>query len=149
MNYKRILAGLLGILFAGSIMSSALAEIFHRTLILGPGAGEFTVGDLGIGDTMVLTLVNPTNQPLTFETTQNLGNEKSWTVQPNSSRIVEFTYARPFDDDVEFVVRGPAGPPIATGTMIRLQPAERPAAFQPAQPTGVAAPMAPAVRGFW
>ncbi len=149
MNRKAILTSVLTLALAGNLLSAAWAEIFQRTVILSPGAGNVTIEDLGVGDTLALTLVNPTNQPLMFETTQPLGavgQETSWTVPPNSSITVDLTYTRPFDDDVEFVVRGtqPGAPVIARGVMIPAGQGvqERPAAFQPvAQPT--------MIRGFW
>ncbi len=121
MTRKTLMASLLALTLTGSMMTAAFAEIFQRSLTLDQGAGQFTVSDLGVGDTLVLRLVNPTNRALTFETTQNLGNQKSWLVPANSTATVEFVYTRPFDDDVEFVVRDPAqtGVEIAHGTFMR------------------------------
>lgn len=151
MNRRTVFACILSLLMlVGSFVPAAMAEIFQRTILMGPGAGQFAIGDLGVGDTVVLTLVNPTNQPLTFETTQNIANQKNWTVAPNSQQTVEFTYTKPFDDDVEFAITSAGGPtPIAQGTLIprgggmAVQPSvmERPAA----RPVGPA----PMVRGFW
>lgn len=151
MNRRAIFAGLLTLTLMGGMVPSAMAEIFERTLILGPGAGQFAIEDLGVGDSMVLNLVNPTNQPLVFETTENLGNQKTWTVPANSSIVVDFTYTRPFDDDIEFVVKptAPGAAAIATGVLIPRGVGERPAAVQQPVAAPTARPTAPMVRGFW
>lgn len=143
---KTWLIALLALCLTGSITTSAFAEIFQKQLILGPGAGEFVIEDLGVGDTMVLTLINPTNQPLVFETNQNLGNNNSWTVPANSRITVDYTYTKLFDDDVEFTVHEttPGAPTIAQGTLIRSGTAERPVAY-PTQPPATGEP----VRGYW
>ncbi len=137
MNRRSIFAGILSLALAASVVPNALAEIFQKTITLGPGAGVFTMEDLGIGDTVTLTLVNPTNQPLVFETTENIGNNKSWTVAPNSQVVVDYTYTKPFDDDVEFVVKqagSPDAPAVAQGTLIRAHQGEQPVSYQ--QPAG-------------
>lgn len=154
-------AGLLSVvLFVALTAPAAWAEIFHRTITLGPGAGNFAIGDLGVGDSVVLTLVNPTNRPLVFETTENIGNNKSWTVPANGRVTVDYTYTKPFDDDVEFVVKevgGPDSPVVARGTFIPagMGAQDQPAAFQqqPQVQNGMQmrqmGPQVDHVRGYW
>jgi hypothetical protein len=147
MNRKFILGSILSLVLLGSTMNvDVFAETFQQSILLNQGAGKFNIGDLGIGDDVVLNLVNPTNQPLTFRTTENLGNEQCWTVPPNSSRVVSFAYTRPFDDDVEFVVEGPAGgTPIAQGTLIPAHYGQRPVSY----PTTGGGMHQQSVRGYW
>lgn len=149
MKRQTWMAALLSLMLLGSFVPQALAEIFHRTITLGPGAGQFTIEDLGVGDTMVLTLVNPTNQPLMFSTTQQIGGQQEWVIPPNSQQTVEFNYTVPFDDDVEFVVQE-VGTPTAPGRVVAqgtLIPVERPAAYE--RPAVRDGRMAAPVRGYW
>ena len=82
-------------------------DSFRRTITLGSNStGNFQIDDLGIGDKVELTLVNPTAQPLTFRTNAMLGPERSWVIPANSQRQVSFTYDRPFSDEVSFDILG-------------------------------------------
>lgn len=122
MKTKTLLTGLLTLAMTVTLTTGAMAqEQFQGTVTLGPNmVGEFVIEDLGVGDEVILTLVNPTNQPLTFSTTEQLGEEASWTVPANSQRTVSFTYNRPFDDDVEFLVMDPGGTRISQGVLFNI-----------------------------
>ncbi len=87
------------------------------------GAGEFVVDDLDVGDTLILTLVNPTNKPLQFETTENVFNQKSFVVPANSQRVVTFNYTKPFSDDVTYVIRevAPSNVEVARNVLIHRE----------------------------
>jgi hypothetical protein len=154
MKKKTVLASILSLTLAAGITASAWAEIFQKTIIMSPGAGDLVIEDLGVGDTLVLTLVNPSSQPLIFETTQRIGDEARWSVPPNSQITVQFPYTRPFDDDVEFVVRGtePGAPVVTRGMLIPSQAGEVPVA-QPVTPRPAVMPgempAAMPVRGYW
>ncbi len=76
----------------------------HRTITLEPGRFVFSNDNLGINDRVVLTLVNPTDQPLRFETVKRLGAEQAITVPPRSTRVISFLYNRPVSDEVEYIV---------------------------------------------
>lgn len=151
MKKQTVISGLLSLVLLGTLTPAAMAEIFQRTITLAPGGGNFAIGDLGIGDEVVLTLVNPTNKPLTFETTENIGNEKSWLVPANNKVTVNFKYTKPFDDDVEFVVKdlSSTNAEVARGTFIPAHMGERTTSYQ--QQTTVrqnqtTTPMQPTVR---
>jgi hypothetical protein len=83
-----------------------------------PIAGQFTHDDLAVGRRLILTLVNPTDNPMQFETSQRIGQEYSWVVQPQSQKRVSFIYTKPFSDEVKFLVSDLGIPP-ATVTMRR------------------------------
>lgn len=79
----------------------------QKTLVLQRGYGQFSVKQrIGIGpwDRLVMTLINPTDLPLKFETTQRTGVEKSWVVPAHSERCVSMHYTKLFSDEVKFLV---------------------------------------------
>ncbi len=115
-------------------------DVFRRTITIQPGMGRIVVDDLDLGDTMVLTLVNPTNQELTFETTDRLGDEMVWTIPARSQRTVVYEHNQPFSDDVNYRVYQPSGTVISEGVLI--EGTRQPTVTQPTERRS-------AVRGYW
>lgn len=124
----------------------------QKTLVLEPGQGQFSIDNLGVGNQLVMTLINPTDTPLVFETTQRLGQEKSWTIPAHSQRCVSMRYTHPFSDEVKFLVSQEPGYAMAHGGCC---PPERAAEAPSVQPTTTfVVPVAPppsrsTIRGFW
>lgn len=79
-------------------------EVEAAEITLEPGRGQISMDDLGIGDNVVLTLVNPTDLPLRFETTQRLGSEKVWIVPAKSTKVVNYVHTNPVNDEVKYFV---------------------------------------------
>lgn len=165
MQFRQFLSGLFAVAVIAGVSPAALADDYHRTLVLNEGAGEFTIEGVNPTDRVVLELVNPNNVPVTFRTTQNLGNQKEWLIPANSRQVVSFVYTQPFSDDVNFVVENPGGVAISQGTLWRRPSAanaERPVAYgqsgattttqsqQNAQPdTNQSDMQQNSVRGYW
>lgn len=145
MKHRHIIVkGLLGFALVAGLSTAAIAATTcERTIMMGPGAREFTIRDLGVNDSVMLTLVNPTNCPLVFETSEALGPQNRWTVPPNSRQSVTFQYTHPYTSDVVFTIRQPDGTTLAQGILIpatEMQPASYvPVRVTPPQP----------VRGYW
>jgi hypothetical protein len=79
---------------------------FDKTIVLNQGTGQIVADDLSYGDTVNLTLKNPTSSPLIFETKYPiLGSSRTWVVPANDQRTVSFEYKQPFQDDLTYTVR--------------------------------------------
>ena len=145
MRKRMLRLGLLSAALSVLITTAAMAKTFERTIIMGPGAGNFQIGNLGMNDTLVLTLVNPTDVPLTFQTTQQLGPEKSWTIAPRSQSTISYNYEQAFSNDVSFLVTQPSGAVVAQGVLI---PAGQ-GVYQVVPVSETAPPSRVYVRGYW
>ena len=147
-------------------------DVETKTLVMEPGRGQFTLDKVGMGDTVQLTLVNTSNLPMRFETTQRLGREHEWVVPAHSSKIVSYRFNNPLNDEVKFMVS--ADPtaalalqaqqmtaPVATNytttttrtseTFVQPAPVVAPAPFEPA-PVATERTVTESratVRGFW
>jgi hypothetical protein len=113
---------------------------------------------LGLGGKVNLTLVNPTDVPMRFDTVRRTGKEFSWVIPPHCQREVSYRNWNPFTDEVRFMVyQDPADAtaandlaPVVVVPTIRQQEAVVTAppimtqVVPPAQPTRRSA-----VRGFW
>lgn len=95
-------------------------EVHTHEVTLEPGRGRFSIDDLGIGDNMVITLVNPSDLPMRFETVQRLGQEKRWVVPPKSTMNVNYIHTNPVNDEVKFFVT--AEPSAAAAAMNQPDP---------------------------
>jgi hypothetical protein len=128
----------------------------QKTIVMEPGQGQVSIDNLGLWNKLYLTLINPTDEPLVFETTQRIGKEKSWTVAPHSQRCVSMRYTHPFSDEVKFRISQEPGYAMAHGGCCPQRTAEavQPAPVQPAPTTTFVVPVAPppsrsTIRGFW
>ncbi len=79
-------------------------EARPTSITLEPGRGQISMDHLSVGDNVVLTLVNPTDLPMRFETTQRLGSEKVWMVPAKSSKVVTYVHTNPVNDEVKYFV---------------------------------------------
>jgi hypothetical protein len=129
-------------------------------LTTSPGSGEISLDRLGFGNKLTLTLVNPTDVPMRFDTVRRVGRELSWVVPPHSQRVVSYRYWNPVSDEVRFMVYQDPADAIAANTLRGQQTAVEPTIQQqqavvtppptmtqvvpPPQPSGSAA-----VRGYW
>lgn len=130
----------------------------EKTLVLAPGQGQFSIDNLGLFNRLDLTLINPTDEPLKFETTQRLGEEKSWVIPAHSEQVVSMRYTHPFSDEVKFLVSQEPGYAMAHGgccpkyQAAEVIPAPMPV-IQPQPQTTFVVPVAPktrsTIRGFW
>lgn len=89
---------------AESVDSGLFRDTINKSITLEPGEGQFTSDSLNYVDTVMLTLVNPTNVPMRFETTQRWGKELKTVVPANSQQVVSFPFRRPFSDEVKYTV---------------------------------------------
>ncbi len=121
-KHYKLSAIVLSLAVSIGIASAAFAQQdFQGTITLGPNmVGQFSTQDLNLGDTVTLTLVNPTNEPLTFQTTDRLGTNMSWAVPANSQRVVSFEYTRPFGADVEYMVQDQHNLTISRGILFNV-----------------------------
>jgi hypothetical protein len=124
-----------GAVFLMTTLVSPAQQVFRETINMQRGAGQVIRQDLGVGDTVVFTLQNPTNQPLVFETKYPLaGNVNQWEVPANSTRTVTYEYIQPFSDDITYFIRPVAGGAnVAEGVLV---PREVMANDQPAAGAG-------------
>ncbi|HEY9745353.1 MAG TPA: hypothetical protein V6C99_03960 [Oculatellaceae cyanobacterium] len=145
---------------SGGVSQSNISgwNVRHKTLTLHPGQGQFSIDNLGPWNTLVLNLINPTDEPLVFETTQRLGKEQSWVIPAHSERTVSYTYTNFFSDEVKFLVYQEPGYAMAHGGCCPTQrTAEAAPVIQPQQPapqTTFVVPVEPpksrsTIRGFW
>lgn len=109
MKYMKLAAGLLTLAVSVGIGTNAFADVVQKTITMNQSANAVSFQDVEVGDTLQMTLINPTNDTLVFQTNQRLGNDLSWTVPPNSSRTIVYTYTQPFDQNVQFMVVNPSG----------------------------------------
>lgn len=129
-------------------------NVRQKTLVLEPGQGQFSIDNLGPWNKLELTLINPTDTPLVFETTQRLGKEQSFTVPAHSQRVVSYRYTNPFSDEVKFLVSQEPGYAMAHGGCCPPERAAEVPIIQ-APTTTFVVPVAPApktrstIRGFW
>jgi hypothetical protein len=79
-------------------------QVRERQLTLVPGTGRFGMNHVGIGDAVKLDLINPSDTPMLFETSQRLGKEISVVVPARSVETVQFRYNKPISDEVSFLV---------------------------------------------
>jgi hypothetical protein len=132
------------------MVQGANAAVLERSIELGPGASSFRLENVGLGDQVILTLVNPTNTPLTFQTTERLGPEMAWVIPPNSSRTITYTHNQPFQRDVGFMVMGPTGVVVSQGVLIPSGTAVAPVSeIAPGTPVYVPVQTGVPVRGYW
>ncbi|MBX2860304.1 MAG: hypothetical protein KTR14_03660 [Vampirovibrio sp.] len=97
------------------------AQDFHFRVTLGPNQiGELFNKKLTPGDTVNLDLANPTNSTLTFQTTEQLGSQQSWTVAANSNVSVAFQYNKLSGQNVNYIVIDDSGDKVSQGVLIRL-----------------------------
>ncbi|MBX2861343.1 MAG: hypothetical protein KTR14_08910 [Vampirovibrio sp.] len=80
-------------------------------------SGAYSHQALSAGDTVMLTLINPTSSLLTFQTTEQLGAASRYTVPPHMSRTVSFSLEKPLTEDVEYIVLDTQGQTIFEQTM--------------------------------
>lgn len=107
---------------SGQVQASTWpADAEVKTITLEPGHGQFSIDSLALGDTVVINLVNPTANPLRFETVQRIGQEYSWIVAPHSQQSVSFVYTHPFSDEVKFLVYQEPSNAIAQINSLRTQ----------------------------
>lgn len=143
-----------------------------KSLTMTPGAGQFSADHLHVGRQVVITLYNPNDYAMRFDTSQRLGKDYSWVVPANSQRTVSFRYWNPVSDEVKFLqyqdpsslvisqgevkqpaseaaLIGPPAPAVSEATPIYPQPPS----YMPAQPIGPQPAPAnqgkSAVRGYW
>lgn len=135
----------IGLVFAA--ISSSAADRLDRTIVLNQGTGQIVARDLSYGDTLNLTLKNPTSSPLVFETRYPiLGSSRTWVIPANSQRTVSFEYKQPFQDDLNYTVRQQqTGVVITYGILIPV--AQNQVATEETQPSEVE--RSSTVRGFW
>lgn len=74
-----------------------------KSLTMTPGPGQFSADHLHFGRQVVITLYNPNEYPMRFDTTQRLGKDYSWVIPANSQRTVAFRYWNPVSDEVKFL----------------------------------------------
>jgi hypothetical protein len=77
-----------------------------KTVTLEPGFNQMSLDHLHWGDRISLTLVNPTNVPLQFETVQRWGTQRAVVVPPHSQQFLSYTHSRPFTHEEKFNVMG-------------------------------------------
>ncbi len=133
----------------------------YKTLTLTPGPGQFSIDRLGPMNKVALTLVNPTDVPLRFETTQRLGKEQSVVVPPHGQQQLTYSYNNPVSDEVKFLVyEEPSNAMCRNAEHCRAAsiPVQtvQPIVTLPAPPTAIEVPIIPeapqpssAVRGYW
>lgn len=143
-------------------------DVETKTLVMEPGRGQFSLDNVGMGDVVQLTLVNTSNLPMRFETTQRLGREHEWIVPARSTKIVSYRFNNPVNDEVKFMVSAdptaalalqaqqmaPVASSVTTTTQTSetfVQPAPVVTPYQPAPvATGRTVTESRAtVRGFW
>jgi hypothetical protein len=138
-------------------------NVESKTLTLEPGRGQISLDNVGINDAVQLTLINPTNTPMHFETTKRLGQEVSLVVPPNSQSVVSFRFNKPLSDEVEFLVYqdpsaaiaqaeaniAAAQMPAQTATTVEQQTTQTSSTIEPAQPQQPPVQQQSTVRGFW
>ncbi len=164
MKHRSIFSGLLCLIITACLISVAQAKTLEKTIMLNKSAGSFKVENVQPGDHVILHLMNPSDQNLTFKTSEKIGQMDSWVVGRHQQRTLSFKYVKPFNQDVGFVILGPQmKQPIAQGTLFHPMGMEKPAAYptksmqmqpqqQPvSQPVQKMAPKAGAhkVRGYW
>lgn len=93
-----------------------LNKVVYKDLTLEPGAGQFGYDHLALGDRLVLTLINPTNNPLRFETSQRLGAEQAIVVPAHSQQTISYIYTNPVSDEVKFLVYQEPSSAVAANT---------------------------------
>lgn len=100
--------------------TSLAAERIDKTIMLDQGTGQIVAENLSYGDTLNLTLKNPTSMPLVFETKYPiLGSSRSWVVPPNAEKTVSFEYRQPFQDDLTYTVKEQqSGRMVSSGTIV-------------------------------
>lgn len=100
--------------------TSLAAERIDKTIMLDQGTGQIVAENLSYGDTLNLTLKNPTSMPLVFETKYPiLGTNRSWVVPANAEKTVSFEYRQPFQDDLTYTVKEQrSGRMISSGTIV-------------------------------
>jgi hypothetical protein len=118
-------------------------NVRQKTLVLEPGQGQFSIDNLGAWNRVVLTLINPTDTPLVFETTQRVGKEQSWTIPAHSQQVVSYRYNNPFSDEVKFLVSQEPGYAMAHGGCCPPERAAEVPVIQPAPVTTFVVPVAP------
>lgn len=120
MKYK-LLAGLLAATVTAGCFSVAQADTFFRTIDLqNNSVGIMPINEINVGDDVRLQLINSSNERLTFQTTQQFGDEARFVVNPRTVKTVEFEYNRPFEESVNYAVYNTNGEPVNKFVLINI-----------------------------
>jgi len=119
-----------------------------KYMTMTPGSGQFSADHLRFGRQVVITLYNPNNYPMRFDTTQRLGKDYSWVIPANSQRTVSFRYWNPVSDEVKFLTyQDPSSLVVTQGSV--KQPESSTALIGPPAPSvSAGAPVYPQVPSY-
>jgi hypothetical protein len=137
----------------------------EKTITMEPGFNTYSLDRIHWGDRVSLTLVNPTDKPLQFETVQRWGKPYATVVPPHSSQYLSFIHSRPFTKEERFNVMAEPTTAISDNDTIRMQQAAAAVTPQPVasstttttttestattEPSTQTTQRSSAVRGFW